>query len=287
MSFIDSVNKKNNQINLYKLNFKLIENEIEQSNLFSDTVKICFLDLETTGLKKDQDEIIEIALRLVKIDKSNGKIISIESSFESFNDSKKQLDPVITTVTGITNEMIKNHKIDWSKVDAIIKNTDIIVAHNAQFDRGFLDRYLPVSKEKLWACSHRDIDWLNRGFVKQSLELLSIWHGFYYESHRAMNDVDALIHLLTHNSYNENHPILELIINSKKMHYKVTALNSPFETKDLLKSNYYKWDPKIRSWWKMIFEDDLEKERKWLTESIYNGYCLATIEQIAITDKYK
>ena len=44
MSFIDSVNKKNNQINLYKLNFKLIENEIEQSNLFSDTVKICFLD---------------------------------------------------------------------------------------------------------------------------------------------------------------------------------------------------------------------------------------------------
>ena len=37
----------------------------------------------------------------------------------------------------------------------------------------------------------------------------------------------------------------------------------------------------------MIFEDDLDKERKWLTESIYNGYCLATIEQIAITDKYK
>ena len=136
MSFIDLVNKKNNQINLDKLNFKLIENEIEQSNLFSDTVKICFLDLETTGLKKDQDEIIEIALRLVKIDKSNGKIISIESSLNHLMIQKK-LDPVITTVTGITNEMIKNHKIDWSKVDAIIKNTDIIVAHNAQFDRGF------------------------------------------------------------------------------------------------------------------------------------------------------
>ena len=100
--------------------------------------------------------------------------------------------------------MIRNHTIDWNHVHNIINDSDIIVAHNAQFDRGFLDRYLPVSKEKLWACSHRDIDWLNRGFVKQSLELLSIWHGFYYESHRAMNDVDALIHLLTHNSYNEN-----------------------------------------------------------------------------------
>ena len=287
MSFINSVNKKNNQINLYKLDFEVIENEIQQSSLFSDTTKICFIDLETTGLKKDQDEIIEIALRLVKVDKNSGKIISIESSYESFNDSTKQLDPIIITVTGITNEMIRNHKIDWNCVHNIISDSDIVLAHNAQFDRGFLDRYLPVSKEKLWACSHRDIDWLHRGFVKQSLELLSIWHGFYYESHRAMNDVDALIHLLTHNSYNENHPILELITNSKKIHYKVTALNSPFETKDLLKSNYYKWDPKIRSWWKMILEDELDKEREWLSECIYNGYCLATIEQIAIIDKYK
>ena len=150
MSFIDSINKKNNQINFFKLDFKIIENEIQQSNLFSDTIKICFIDLETTGLKKDQDEIIEIALRLVKVDKNSGKIISIESSYESFNDSKKQLDPVIITVTGITNEMIRNHKIDWNHVYNIINDSDIIVAHNAQFDRGFLDRYLPVSKEKLW-----------------------------------------------------------------------------------------------------------------------------------------
>ena len=287
MSFINSINKNNNKISLYKMEEKILYNQIEPSTLFTEAINICFLDVETTGLKIDNDEIIEIALRLIKVDKISGTILNIEKSYESFNDIDKELDENITLITGITNDMIKNKKIDWNIVADIFLVSDLIVAHNARFDRGFLDRYLALSKEKIWACTHRDIDWLNRGFIKNSLELLSIWHGFYYDSHRAMNDVDALIHLITHHHYKDKQPILELIKKSNKLHYKVVALNSPFETKDTLRSNYYRWNPKIRSWWKMINEEDVEEERYWLTHNIYNGYSLATIEPLALTDKYK
>ena len=287
MSFIDLINKKNNRISLYKLDEEILKKHIKASSLFSEGINVCFLDTETTGLKKDSDQIIEIALRLLKIDKATGEILSFENSYESFNDVDTVLDSNITLITGITNAMIKDKIIDWSVVGEIFENSDIIIAHNARFDRGFLDRYLTLSKEKVWACTHKDIDWLQRGFVKTSLELLSIWHGFYYESHRAMNDVDALIHLVTHPSYEDNPPVIELIKNSNKLQYKVVAVNSPFETKDLLRSNFYRWNPDIRAWWKMIDEEDVEIEREWLTENIYNGYCLATIEQLSIVDKYK
>jgi len=287
MSFIDTINKTKKTISLYKLDEDLLKKGIESSSLFSEEINICFIDVETTGLKIEEDEIIEIALRLLKIDKATGSILSIEKSYESFNDSNSILDSKITLITGITKEMIKDKKIDWTIVGEIFDNSDLIVAHNARFDRGFLDRYLATSKEKIWACSHRDIDWLERGFVKNSLELLSIWHGFYYDSHRAMNDVDALIHLVIHPSYIENKPLIELIENAKKIHYKVVAVNSPFETKDILRSNYYRWNPKIRAWWKLIDEETVDDERKWLTDNVYNGYCLATIEQLAIVDKYK
>tara|TARA_B100001250_G_C19754608_1_gene769495 strand:- start:491 stop:1357 length:867 start_codon:yes stop_codon:yes gene_type:complete len=287
MSFINTINKTKKTISLYKLDEELLKKGIESSSLFSEEINICFIDVETTGLKIEEDEIIEIALRLLKIDKATGSILSIEKSYESFNDSNSILDSKITLITGITKEMIKDKKIDWTIVGEIFDNSDLIVAHNARFDRGFLDRYLATSKEKIWACSHRDIDWLERGFVKNSLELLSIWHGFYYDSHRAMNDVDALIHLVIHPSYIENKPLIELIENAKKIHYKVVAVNSPFETKDILRSNYYRWNPKIRAWWKLIDEETVDDERKWLTDNVYNGYCLATIEQLAIVDKYK
>ena len=59
---------------------------------------------------------------------------------------------------------------------------------------------------------------------------------FYYDSHRAMFDVDALIHLVTYNVEGLNNAVLELLINATKPTYKIIALNSDFDKKDLLKT---------------------------------------------------
>lgn len=287
MTFLKTLKKSNEKITLVKLSKQMLEKQIQASTLFTDGMNICFLDLETTGLDKNNNKIIEIALKGVKIDQSNGSILSFYDEYQSFQDPSESISEEITRFTGITNDMVKGHEIDWEYVNAIIENSDLLIAHNARFDRGFLDKYLPLSKEKIWACSIEDITWLERGFVKQNLELLSVWHGFYFDSHRAMNDVDALIYLLTHPSYKNDKPISELINNSKIPYYIVSAKNSPFEKKDILRENAYRWNGEKKYWWKKIIHAHIEEEREWLTENVYNGYFAGIIEEILLTDKYK
>ena len=287
MSFIKSIKKTGTKINLYTLNQDVLEKQIHGTTLFSNAMNICFIDLETTGLNKEEDKIIEIALKTVKIDKAEGNIISFDDKYESFQDPGIEIEEKISLITGITDSMVTGYEINWGKVNEIVNNTDIMIAHNARFDRAFLDRNMPLSKDKVWACSVSDIDWLRRGFTKGSLELLSTWHGFYYESHRAMNDVDALIHLLTHPSYKENKPVTELINNSQIPYYEVIASNSPYETKDILRSHNYRWNGENKYWWKCVNKDDIDQERSWLTDNVYNGYFMGIVEEVLIQDKYK
>ena len=135
MSFIESIKKTGTKINLYKLNKDVLEKQIHATTLFSNAMNICFIDLETTGLNKEEDKIIEIALKTVKIDKAEGNIISFDDKYESFQDPGIEIEEKISLITGITDSMVTGHEINWEKVNEIVNNTDIMIAHNARFDK--------------------------------------------------------------------------------------------------------------------------------------------------------
>ena len=254
-----------------------------------ECISIAFLDTETTGVNKMSDKIIELALKVVKFEKASGKIVSIDREYESFNDPGEEISQEITMLTGISDEMVEGQSIDWERVDAILKDAEIVVAHNAGFDRAFVDRYSSVSPDKIWACSMQDIDWLGRGFTSSKQELLCYWHGFYFDAHRAMNDVDALINLLTHPSYEADRPLLELMKNSQKPTYVIFATNFNYDPvkKDIVKANKYKWNAEDRVWYKTVSFDDLDKEKDWLTVAIYDFIFEGRVEEINLNDKYK
>ncbi len=254
-----------------------------------ECISIAFLDTETTGVNRASDKIIELALKVVKFEKASGKIVSIDIEYESFNDPGEEISQEITMLTGINDEMVKGQSIDWERVDSILKDAEIVVAHNAGFDRAFIDRYSSVSPDKIWACSMQDIDWLGRGFTSSKQELLCYWHGFYFDAHRAMNDVDALIHLLTHPSYETERPLVELIENSQKPTYVIFATNFNYDPvkKDIVKANKYKWNAEDRVWYKAVSFDDLDKEKDWLTVAIYDFIFEGRVEEINLNDKYK
>jgi DNA polymerase-3 subunit epsilon len=286
MSFLKKTINQNNKIELYKFvgeNFVNLSKEYQNES----ALKVCFLDLETTGSNKETSKIIEFAGKLTAIDKNNGELIGIIDSYQSFNDPEEPISQEITRITGITDEDVEGHSLNWGIISQIMHDADIIVAHNASFDRAFMDRYLPLSKDKVWVCSVNDINWAERGFNARGQEILCIWHGFYYESHRAMYDVDALIHLVTYDVKEQNKASLELIENSTKSSYQIAAINSAYETKDLLKSRKYRWNPTRKYWWKNIFLEDLESEKEWMADNIYNGHFQGQVVEISLTDKYK
>ena len=297
MGFIKGLNDIDNNIKLQKFEGKnLTVNKpetLEPLNASSSRMRICFLDLETTGLDKKEDKIIEIAIKCIEVTKENGKDVAVIDSYESLQDPGCPIPESSTQINGITDEMVQGESIDWEYVENILNKSQLIIAHNAQFDRSFMDLTLSLSKNKIWACSINDIDWDNKGFKSFKQELLCIWHGFYYDSHRAMIDVDALIHLLTHSSYVNNKPIVELIQNAKKPVCRVEATFAKFKYKNLLKKRQYRWynadsgNRDDNTWYKLINHADIESEREWLTENVYNGNFQGRFIEVTVIDKYK
>ena len=291
MSFIKNINKKEDSIilELYAGEDVQINDDNQLANIDkdSDIIRVCFLDVETTGFDIDKDEIIEVAIKIIECNKLDASNISAVKKYESYNDPGIKINPEITALTGISNDMVEGKSINWDSVKDILSSSQLIVAHNARFDRKFIEKYIITNN--IWSCSQNDIDWKKRGFFKQSLEMLCIWHGFYYEAHRAMNDVNATIHLLKHPSYYNNKPIIELIENAKKPHYKIEN-KFPYNEDyiKLVKERKYRYNPNNKSW-NITFnnEDELNTEKEWLTRNIYNGIFKGIIHLISVFDKYK
>ena len=95
------------------------------------------VDIETTGLEPAFHDIIEIAaLRTGK----DGK----EEKFETFVAPSKPLPAHIQNMTGIHDEMLKGAPPPTSALErfrTFVQN-DVIVAHNAEFDLGFLRSHI-------------------------------------------------------------------------------------------------------------------------------------------------
>jgi len=288
MSFLKGLDK-DKSIRLYKFSGEGLEVSDDLSLLSNNNfTKVAFLDLETTGLDFQRDEIIEIGIRTVAVNKQDYSEAIAVKAYASYNDTEIELDEEIIQLTGITKDMIDGKKIDWKQVEEILEISDIVVAHNASFDRHFLEKNIDF--ENIWACSKADVDWKERGFLNTKLELLSIWHGFYYDSHRAMNDVNATIHLLLHPSYEEYPPLEELVENAQKKHYLVVnkfPYNQDF-IKMLKKRGGYRYNPSDKSW-RILFKDkhSLDIEVEWLKKTIYNGYFQGEVQEISMLDKYK
>ena len=285
MAFIKTLKKVNGLITLKQCKPPFPELLISNG----ESLNITFLDTETTGTNRLNDEIIEIAIKEIEFEKDSGKIIKIINQYESFNEPSKEIDDKITKLTGIDNKTVKNKLIDWNEVDSILKNTDIVVAHNAKFDRAFVDRYSSISSSKIWGCTINDIDWFEKGFSSQKQELLCYWHGFYFEAHRAMNDVNALIQLLIHPYYDKNRPIVELIKNARQIRFKILVSNFPYneQKKDKIKGDGYKWSTTDKIWYKEVDENNLILEKKYLSSVIYNGEFNGHVEEIDPNERYK
>ena len=285
MAFIKTLKKVNGLITLKQCKPPFPELLISNG----ESLNITVLDTETTGINRLNDEIIEIAIKEIEFEKESGKIIKITNQYESFNEPSKKIDDKITKLTGIDNKTVKNKLIDWNEVDSILKNTDIVVAHNAKFDRAFVDRYSSISSSKIWGCTINDIDWFEKGFSSQKQELLCYWHGFYFEAHRAMNDVNALIQLLIHPYYGKNRPIVELIKNAGQIRFKILVSNFPYneQKKDKIKGDGYKWSTTDKIWYKEVDENNLILEKKYLSSVIYNGEFNGHVEEIDPNERYK
>ena len=147
-------------------------------------------DLETTGLSPETDQIIEIGALKVK----DGKVVD---RFMEFVKPDIKISPMITNITGITNEMV----VDARDTQEIMKEfvdfcgDYVLVGHNIMFDYKFCKIYANkygyvfekrgIDTLKIARKIHKDLESKSLGVLCEHYEIVN------QAAHRAYHDALA------------------------------------------------------------------------------------------------
>jgi DNA polymerase-3 subunit epsilon len=256
----------------------------------SPKFKGVFLDVESTGLFIPEDKIIELGMVIFEYG-ADGRIFRILEEFSEYQDPGKPIPPHIVKLTGITDLMVKNRQLDKQKVFQHLNTADMIIAHYANFDRACLEAHWPDIPVKPWACTMSQISWGEEGIESAKLEYLAYRYGFFYEGHRASTDCLAGVHLLSQVLPHSKERVLKTLLNaSKKITFRVWALNAPFAKKELLKARQYRWSAdgqgKHKAWFLELPEERLLEELTFLWEEIYAYAECLPVEEINAKNRF-
>ena len=256
----------------YKVIKKLYPQESYNKDDKSEKRVAIFLDVETTGLDADEAEIIELGMIAFEYSNEDGRIFNIIDEFDEFEEPKKgEIPQKITDITSITNDMVKGKSINNEKVNKFISDAVIVIAHNANFDRQFVEKRFPVFKDISWGCSINDVSWKENGLKARNLEYLAYIYGYYYDAHRASYDCRASVHLLSQKLPISGELVLKnLLTTARKKTSRIFAEKAHFNKKDQLKERGYSWNPEKKSWFIDVIEDVMESELIWLGENIFS-----------------
>lgn len=249
-----------------------------------------FVDVETTGLDPGRDEIIELAMVPFSYGLT-GEIYSVGEPFQELRQPSVPIPSEITAITGIDDAMVAGRSIDPGEVAHFAAPAALIVAHNAAFDRRFLERFCDVFTTKPWACSMSQVDWAAEGYEGVKLSYLASGAGFFYERHRATHDCLAAIELLAMPlPRSGTSGLAQLLERARTPSWRIWAENSPFDLKDILKARGYRWNGDDnglpRAWYIDVGDPQKDAELSFLQSEIYQRDVELLVRRIDAYDRF-
>ena len=221
-----------------------------------------------------------------------GRIGDVIGTFNALREPSVPISPEITRLTGITPEMVAGQVLDLEAVERFIAPADLVIAHNARFDRPFCERLSKGFQVKAWACSHSEIAWSGFGFEGSKLGYLLTQCGWFHQGHRAVEDCHALLEVLASPLPSEaGLPFGHLLASARKSLLRIWAESSPFDMKDVLKARGYRWndgtDGRPKSWWVEVDEEAGEAELAFLRREVYRREVEPYTQKITAFERFR
>jgi DNA polymerase-3 subunit epsilon len=230
------------------------------------------IDTETTGVSRGNDQIIELALLRFEFDTTSGAITRITDVYSGLEDPGRPIPPESTAIHGITDAMVAGQALDEARIGELVRDAALVVAHNAAFDRPFVEERLPLFAQLPWGCSLEQVPWSDEGFRGAKLEYLGWVSGFFYDAHRSEIDCRALIEVLRRPLPKSGRIAFKRLLEAAaEPALRLWATGSPFETKDLLRERGYRWDADRRCWNRIVAKAIAKDESEWLKTAVYGG----------------
>lgn len=189
----------------------------------------CIVDIETTGGRYNDDRITEIAIIV-----HDGK--KIVEEFTSLVNPCKPIQPFVVSLTGISDEMVKDAPVFGDIAQKVLSLTEdrVFVAHNVNFDYGLIRREfnkIGISFQRKHLCTVKLSRKVMPGYKSYSLgnicKDLNIPNS---NRHRAYGDALATTLLLEKIMSNDKNEIVSSLIEEEVQ----THLLPPNVPKDIM-----------------------------------------------------
>lgn len=232
------------------------------------------VDVEATGLSVEDDDVVQLGMLPFSYDVASGKILRVhkDQAFVGLREPAGPMSAEASLITGISNEDLAGTQLDESEITQLVAGADLIIAHNAAFDRPMVEKLWKCFEAKPWACTLADVDWLTEGFASGKLDYLGMQFGWFYDGHDALADCEACLALLTRSLPRSGQLVMNALReNAQREKHLIRAVGADFEKREQLKRRRYQWrakDPHFGKFWWTI-TDDLREESAWLQDEIY------------------
>lgn len=225
---------------------------------------ICFVDTETTGLDPKVNRLVEIAVALWKFESTSNRIVRSFSTLCN-DDTGIQMTPEITKINGVTQELLDHRGVPHGSVlkhigDNYVKACDYLCAHNAPFDRAFIESELERANlpkwDKTWIDTKLDLPFPDN-FTSRRLNHLAAEHGFLNPfPHTALADTMTMARIMAEYS-------IDFIIKSTEaeiFHLTMQTDYQDYETREKLKRLGFHWDKPNKIWKRIVKSHSMDKE---------------------------
>ena len=235
-----------------KSSLKLNEKRLEIFKKENSPDNILILDTETTGLDNKKDDCLEVGSILFNV--KNRSVLAQQSFLlpVEINNAEKinNIPAEITRLPQPLSEAIKYF-------ESLVRVSDVIVAHNAEFDMKWFGLNKLPQIEKQWICSMDDITWpVDRQLKSRpSVRDLALAYGVpVWNAHRALTDCIYLAEVFKRCSELE-----KMLIRALEPKVLLRAEIS-YEKRHLARNAGFRWNDSIKgAWSRKMSRRDMEK----------------------------
>lgn len=202
-------------------------------------MRLCIVDVETTGLDHSADEITEVGGIAYDVG------VGVVASFATLVRSVKPPYFAVGDTSGVS---LPSRDVAVGALVRFANGADYMVAHSADFDRGFL----PELVDRQWICTRTMIDW-PKPAKDTSLVQVAVAHSVpIIRAHRALDDCQLIAGLF--DVCRADLPAM--LADALLPRVKVMALVG-YSERGKAKEAGFEWDGDAKVWWRMVRRDRL------------------------------
>lgn len=121
-------------------------------------IAVAFVDTETTGLHKS-DELITLGIVLAEVQLPKGRLLRQIDTFYGMREPSVPIHRAAAAVHGLSKDDLRDKQLDLARAQSLIGAADVLIAHNARFDRRMLAGVIPDVEAMVWRCSVKQVNW--------------------------------------------------------------------------------------------------------------------------------